>query len=586
MCNFQVNLMTNEQIAERFGQLADLLEFQGANAFRIRAYRGAVRTIGSLTEQITTILKDESRKLTDIEGIGKEIAAKSVVLVETGRLPQLDALLEEIPKTVLQMLKIPGLGAKKAAVIYRELGIADLESLQLACEQNQIQALKGFGKKSEETILSGIALAAEAGKRIRWVKADQVVQQLLEHLGSCKSIQKIEAAGSYRRGKETVGDIDILTDSEDANEVMDRLEQFPEADSIIGRGETKISIRLETGLQVDLRVVPAESFGAALQYFTGSKEHNVKVRGIAKTKGLKINEYGVYRVGDEGDETYIAGVSEEEVYQTLELPWFPPELRENRIEFDWAKQEPQPELLSQEHLIGDLHMHTTATDGKHTLEEMIDAAIQVGYQYIAITDHSKRVSMTHGLDAQRLLAQWEEIDAWNKNSSGQITVLKGIECDILEQGGMDLEDEVLEQADWVIASVHYGQNQSREQITDRIIGALENPHVSIIAHPTGRLINKRKSYEVDMDAVFQAAKANHKLMELNANPARLDLNEIHCIAAKEHGIPIVISTDAHSTRGFEVMRHGVQQARRAGLTRHDVANTLPWVEIQKLLGRA
>ncbi|PHS03302.1 MAG: DNA polymerase III subunit beta [Blastopirellula sp.] len=577
--------MTNEQIAERFGQLADLLEFQGANAFRIRAYRGAVRIIGGLTEQITTILKDETRKLTDIEGIGKEIAAKSVVLVETGRLPQLDALLEEIPKTVLQMLKIPGLGAKKAAVIYRELGIADLESLQLACEQNQIQALKGFGKKSEETILSGIALAAEAGKRIRWVKADQVVQQLLEHLGSCTSIQKMEAAGSYRRGKETIGDIDILTVSEDANEVMDRLEQFPETESVIVRGDTKISIRLESGLQIDLRVVPAESFGAALQYFTGSKEHNVKIRGIAKTKGLKINEYGVYRVEDGGDETYIAGASEAEVYQTLELPWFPPELREDRVEFAWAEQDPQPELLSQEQLIGDLHMHTTATDGKHTLEEMIEAAIQVGYQYIAITDHSKRVSMAHGLNAERLLAQWEEIDTWNNNSSGQITVLKGIECDILEQGGMDLEDEVLAQADWVIASVHYGQNQSREQITDRIIGALENRHVSIIAHPTGRLVNKRKPYEVDMDAVFQAAKANNKMMELNANPARLDLNEIHCIAAKQHGIPIVISTDAHSTNGFEVMRHGVQQARRAGLTRDDVANTLPWMEIQKLLGR-
>jgi DNA polymerase (family 10) len=322
-----------------------------------------------------------------------------------------------------------------------------------------------------------------------------------------------------------------------------------------------------------------------LQYFTGSKEHNVHLRGLAKSRGLKINEYGVFKLRQQAEDEYVAGASEADVYGTLELPVFAPELREARREFDWSESEQLPDLVTLQDIQGDLHMHTTETDGKATLEEMAEAAMQRGLNYIAITDHSQRVSMARGLDPERLLDQWEQIDQWNKKLGKKLQILKGIECDILEKGGMDLPDDVLAQADWVLASIHYGQRQPREQITDRLVGALHNPHVSAIAHPTGRLINRREPYEVDMDAVFEAAKKHGKMLELNANPARLDLNDIHCAAAKELGIPVVIATDAHSTTGLNVMRYGVLQARRGGLTKKDVANTRTWSAMKKMLGR-
>lgn len=577
--------MNNAQIAAKFETLADLLEFQGANSFRIRAYRNAARTIESLSQQISDILDDSSLKLTDLEGIGKDLAQKCQVLVETGKLPQLEELQKKIPPSVLAMLRIPGLGPKKAAVIYKELGISTLDDLKQACQDEKIRALKGFGAKTEQTILSGIDLAATAEQRIYWAKADKLVQRLREHFEGVKGVEKLSFAGSYRRGKETVGDIDMLTVAESSTVAMDRLAEFPEMEEVIVRGDTKMSIRLESNMQIDLRVVPAKSYGAAMQYFTGSKEHNVKVRGIAKQRGLKINEYGVFRVDDDGSETYVAGETEEDVYAALDLPCFPPELRENRDEFKLAETG-LPKLITVEDIVGDMHMHTNATDGLNTLEEMIEAAIAKGYQYIAITDHSKRVSMANGLNAERLLDQWKTIDKLRKKYNGKIQILKGLECDILEQGGMDLPDDVLEQGDWIIASVHYGQNQSKQQITDRIVGALENPNVCIIAHPTGRLINRREPYEVDLDTVFQCAKENKKFVELNANPARLDLNDVYCHAAKEQGIPIGINSDGHKIEGLDVMRYGIKQARRAGLTKEDVVNTRPWDDILKLLGRA
>jgi DNA polymerase (family 10) len=346
-----------------------------------------------------------------------------------------------------------------------------------------------------------------------------------------------------------------------------------------------MSVRIHPGFQVDLRVVPAESYGAALQYFTGSKEHNVILRGRAKDKGLKINEYGVFRVKGE-KETKIAGATEKEVYDTLGLPVFPPEIREGRREFDWADAGELPELITENDIRGDLHMHTTASDGAATIEEMIAAARARGLTYIAITDHSQRVSMARGLTPERALEQWQEIDRIREKLPKGFTLLKGIECDILEKGGMDLPDDVLAQADWVIASVHYGQKQSREQITDRILGAIENPHVSVVAHPTGRLINRRDAYQVDLDVVMAAAKKHRKLLELNSNPVRLDLNDVYCAAARQHGIPIVINTDAHSPDELAVMRYGIVQARRAGLTKADVANTRPWAQMKKLVGHA
>jgi DNA polymerase (family 10) len=574
-----MNAMNNAQIATVFDEIADLLEIQDANPFRVRAYRNGARAVRDLTEPVEAILGDETRKLTDLPGIGKDLAEKVATLCETGKLALHEELLSQIPVSVLTLMRVPGVGPKKAAALHRELGISALDELREACTTNRVQKLKGFGVKTEQTILAGLEHADSGQQRLLWAEADQFAQSLLEHLRSSASVKQIEAAGSYRRGRDTVADLDLLVVSGDVDKVMDRLGAFPAVETVLARGDTKMSVRLAGGLQVDLRVVPAEAFGAALQYFTGSKEHNVVLRGLAKNRGLKINEYGVFR-----DDEYVAGRTEQDVYATLDLPCFPPELREARREFEWATAEGLPKLVQQEDILGDLHMHTDATDGKATLEEMVEAAKERGLKYIAITDHSKRVSMANGLDADRLRQQWAEIDRLNRRMKG-IKVLKGVEVDILEKGGLDLDDDVLSEADWVVASLHYGQQQPQEQITRRILDALAHPSVSAIGHPTGRLINRRQAYEVDLDAVFKAARKHGKFLELNANPQRLDLDDVACAAAKEHGIPIVISTDAHSVDGLDKLRYGILQARRGGLTKADVVNTRPWTEVRKLLGR-
>jgi DNA polymerase (family 10) len=571
--------MNNPQIADAMDHIADLLEFTGANPFRVRAYRNAGRTIRDLAEPVEAILADGSRRLTDIEGIGADLAEKMATLVATGTIPLLDELRGKVPQSVLALLRIPGLGPKKAAALHRELGVATLDELRAACESGKVRNLKGFGEKTEQAILAGMDIAQQAGVRIYWAEADQYARDLVAHLRPCRGVQQLEMAGSYRRGRETVGDLDVLVVSDNVAEVMDRFGQFPDVQTVLARGDTKMSLRLTSGLQIDLRVVPEESFGAALQYFTGSKDHNVALRGLAKKHGLKINEYGVFR-----GETYVAGRTEQEVYAALGLPCFPPELREARREFEWAEAGQLPTLVEAADIRGDLHMHTHASDGRASIEDMVAAARARGLTYIAITDHSQRVSMANGLDGRRARQQWAQIDRLNESLTG-FTVLKGIECDILEKGGMDLDDDVLAEADWVVASVHYGQNQPRSQITERILGAIENPHVSAIAHPTGRLINKRKPYDVDLDAVIKAARRHGKLLELNANPMRLDLDDVACAAAKEQGVPIVIDTDAHSPEGLDSLRYGILQARRAGLTKHDVANTRSWPQLKKLIGR-
>ncbi|MEE3032990.1 MAG: DNA polymerase/3'-5' exonuclease PolX, partial [Planctomycetota bacterium] len=566
--------LTNPQIAEHFQELADLLEFGGTNPFRIRAYRNSVRVIGDYPESLADLAKNESFDLTDIPGIGDAVAKKIKVLVDTGELPQLQELKAKIPESVLDLLRVPGMGPKKAAVLYNELDVQSLEDLAEACRNDKVKNLKGFGAKTQQAILDGIQIAAAANERIYWATADELVQRLRTHLKKCKAIQELEFAGSYRRGKETVGDLDVLVVSQAGPEVMDHFGEFTEIASVTVRGDTKMSVRTKKAFQIDLRVVPRESFGAALAYFTGSKEHNVALRSLAKQKQLRLNEWGVFDTSGE-EEVYVSGQTETEVYETLGLSWIPPELRENRIEFSTNSAHTINRLIDTNDLRGDLHMHTTATDGKGTLEEMVEAARSRGLQYIAITDHSQRVSMARGLTPDRLLEQWDQIDDLNAKLDGSFRILKGIECDILEQGGMDLPDEVLAQGDWVLGAIHYGQQQSLEQITERILEAIRHPEVDAIAHPTGRLLLKREPYAVDLRRVMTTCAEYGKALEINANPMRLDLNDIQLIHATELGIPIVINSDAHSTDGLDVLRYGILQARRGGLTPSRVLNTLP-----------
>jgi DNA polymerase (family 10) len=456
--------------------------------------------------------------------------------------------------------------------------------------------VKGFGPRTQAAILDNVAFAKSPDRsRLLWAEADTIIRTLIAWMQECPQARRVDGAGSWRRGRETVGDLDLLVESDDPAAVMAHLHAWPETSAVLLQGDTKTSIRGPRGVQIDLRVVEAASFGAALQYFTGSKEHNVKLRSRARDQGLTINEYGVQSLADEGRaknargsvDRRLAGRTEEEVYRAVGLPWIPPELREGTDEIALAEGGVLPDLVDLAAIRGDLHMHTTATDGEATLGEMARAAIERGLGYIAITDHSQRVSMARGLDATRLLRQWREIDRFNESlaEGGRppLVVLKGIEVDILEKGGLDLPDAILEQADWVVASLHYGQNQPRDQITARLLGAVENPHVDVLGHPTGRLINRRQAYDVDIEAVIAAAARTGTFLEINANPWRLDLDDRHAAAARRAGVKMVISTDAHSPHGLEVMRCGVLQARRAGLTASDVVNTRSLAGLRRLM---
>lgn len=566
--------MNNADIAQVFEELADLLELRGENAFRVRAYRTGAKAILELNRSVKEILTDATTPLQSIAGIGDTLAQKCQTLIETGKLPQLEELRAQTPQVLIQMTRIPGLGAKKAMALQKELNLQSLEELRQACEQHKVRDMKGFGAKSEQQILDGLAIAEQASMRLRIDQAERLVFRLRGHLELCTAIKQLEFAGSYRRGKETVGDVDILVVSDSPTVVMDQLESFPGRLSTIARGDTKMSIRVEAQFQVDLRVVAAESFGAALQYFTGSKEHNVAIRSRARKMGMSVNEYGITNL--DGSQPPMYGATEQELYSKLGLSWIPPELREGRHEIEWAESgESIPDLITVEAILCDLHMHTTESDGSNTIGEMIAAARKRGLNYIAITDHSKRVSMARGLNEERLLKQWEEIDQINATLEGAFRVLKSVECDILEAGPLDIVDEVLAQADWVIASVHYGQKQSRDEITKRIVDALQNPNVDIVAHPTGRLLGTRPPYEVDMEAVIATAAQYGKALELNSSPYRLDLCEQHLIQASAAGVPIAINTDAHSIDGLEVIHYGVLQARRAGLLKPQVLNTWP-----------
>jgi DNA polymerase (family 10) len=583
-----VAAVTNAEIAAVFDHVADLLEYQGGNVFRVRAYRNAARLVKGTVEPLAKICQSADRSLTDLEGIGSDLAAKIETLLSGQPLPLLKQLESEVPQVAFDLMRVPGLGPKKAKLLVDSLTIESLDDLADACREERVRDLKGFGAKTEATILANLAFAQDPEhNRLLWNEADEIVQELLVWMRQCPAAQRVEAAGSWRRGRETVGDIDLLAESNEPTLVMDRLVAWESAGDVMLRGETKTSIRGPRDVQIDLRVVRRESFGAAWQYFTGSKEHNVRLRSRARDRGLSINEYGVTQL--DGGAVASAGATEEEIYAAVGLPWIPPELREGRGEIERAEADRLPELITLDDIRGDLHMHTTATDGEATLSEMAAAAIERGLSYIAITDHSKRVTMAHGLDARRLRKQWREIDKLNESlaSGGKppVVVFKGIEVDMLEKGGLDLPDDLLAEADWVVASLHYGQQQSRERITSRILEAIHHPAVSCIGHPTGRLINRRPAYEVDMQQVIEAAAVTGTCLEINANPWRLDLDDVLAAAAKRAGVTLAISTDAHSTRGLDLMQCGVIQARRAGLEAKDVANTRTLTGFRRLLAK-
>jgi DNA polymerase (family 10) len=569
--------MENPEVAQIFDEVADLLELQGDNPFRIRAYRRAAVTVRDLAEPLAKRIAKCPESLTELPGIAADLAGKITTIVKTGDLPLRQELCKKVPAGLRQLMAIPGCGPKRVMILHKKLKVNSVEDLRQAAARHAIRELKGFGTKTEENIVKALAALITASRRMYFCDAQAYAEALVQHLRACAGVGQIDVAGSYRRRKETVGDLDILVTGKNSNDVMDRLAEFEGVAEVLARGKTKCTVRLRNGLQLDLRAVPEPAYGAALVYFTGSKQHNILIRRLGQQRGLKINEYGVFR-----GKRRVGGRTEEEVYRAVGLPWIPPELREARNEIELARDGKLPKLLTLEDVCGDLHMHTTATDGRSTIEEMIRAAKARSYKYIAITDHSKRVTMAKGLDGARLRRHWKAI---GKASSGVrgMTVLRGVEVDILENGKLDLPDSVLAEADWVVASIHYGQNQSEKQITQRIVNAIRSPHVDAIGHPTGRLIGRRKPYAVNIDEVLKAAADCGCMLELNCQPSRLDLNEITLAAAKEHGIPIVLGTDAHSTDELRFMEYGVYQARRAGLETADVANTRSLAQFRRTL---
>lgn len=578
--------MENPEIARILEEVADVLEIQGANTFRIRAYRNATRTVETLTTPLRKWV-EEKRPLTDLPGIGKEMANHVREMVETGTLGFRDELLAEVPRSLIELMRLPGLGPKKAKKVYDELQVGSVDELEAAAKEGRIAAIPGFGVKSQEKILAGIAEYRLHGSRLLLSDAERFVEPLLAYLRATPEVERLEVAGSYRRRKETVGDIDLLAIASRPIPVMERFRGYPQVDKILMAGDTRSAIVLGSGLQVDLRVVPQECYGAALVYFTGAKEHNVKLRRRAVERGLRISEYGVFRVEDrhqEEDGERIAGREEGDVYAAVGLDWVPPELREDRGEIEAAAAGRLPRLIRVQDLRGDLHMHSTWSDGRSSIEEMVEACAARGYEYMVISDHSKSLAMTGGLDAYRLRQQWLEIDEVRARHP-EIRVLRSMEVDILGDGSLDLEDEMLAGLDLVLVSLHSRFDLPADQQTARVLRALEHPEVNIFCHPTARIINRRKPVEMDLDLILRRAAELGVAVELNSSPHRLDLKDSHLKLAKELGCKVVIDTDAHRTRELDLMRYGVEQARRAGLEPGDVLNTLPFEELQAAMQR-
>jgi len=575
----------NADITTIFTEIADLLEIQGANPFRIRAYRNAARILGDLPQEARllaergheNLLFRHRDDLTRLPGIGADLANKINEIVTTGRCSLLERLHRELPPAITELLKIPGLGPKRVKALYHDLDVQTVEQLHRAARDGRIRALPGFGEKTEQNILQAVEAHASQNRRFKLATAAQYAEALRAFLQAVPGVQQVVVAGSFRRMRETVGDLDILVTAAPDSPVMQRFTAYDEVAEVFSAGETRASILLKCGMQVDLRVVAQQSYGAALHYFTGSKAHNIAIRRIAQQHGLKVNEYGVFRGAQR-----IAGESEDSVYRAVGLPYIPPELREDRGEIEAAHAGRLPQLVELADLRGDLHAHTRATDGHDSLRDMALAAKALGLEYLAITEHSRRLTVAHGLDPVQLARQCDEIDRINAQLNG-ITLLKGIEVDILEDGSLDLPDTVLARLDLVVGAVHSRFDLSRAKQTERILRAMDHPHFTLLAHPSGRLIEKREPYDVDMLHIIRHARSRGCFLELNAHPERLDLLDSHCQSAKEEGVLVSINSDAHSTFDFSNLRYGVGQARRGWLEKTDVLNTRPLAALRKLL---
>ncbi len=566
----------NADIADIFDEIADYLEIEGENPFRIRAYRNAARSVRGLGPELKDMVA-QKEDLTRLPGIGKELAAKIVEISKTGSARALKKLQDKIPAEVRQMLKIPNLGPKRVRNLYQDLNIQSLEQLLHAAKDGRIRSLAGFGQKTETQILQAVEAHAEKETRFKIAEVKPYVDSLLNYLEAVAGVQQVVVAGSFRRAKETVGDLDILVIAGRESPVMERFVDYEDLTDVLSRGTTKSSIVLRSGLQVDLRMVNAESFGAALQYFTGSQAHNVALRRLGRQRGLKINEYGVFKF-----EERVAGHTEESVYQSVGLAFIPPELRENRGEIEAARNNCLPQLIELKDLKGDLHAHTNWSDGRNTFEEMIKAAQKRDLKYLAITEHSDRLKVAGGLGATRLLEQIERIDRFNEEHT-EITLLKGIEVEILEDGSLDLSDDILGKLDLVVGSIHSYFGLPLQKQTERILRAMDHRYFSILAHPINRLIDERPPIEVEMVKVIQKAKARGCFLELNSNPRRLDLDDTYCQIAKAEGVLVAIDSDAHSVNSFDHLRYGVGQARRGWLEKDDVVNTRSLEDLKILL---
>ena len=565
--------MQNHEIATIFDEVADMIEVSEDNFFRVRAYRNAARTIRDCTTQLAEMSPETVQKL---PGIGADLAGKIATILATGELPLHRELRHKVPPGIIALLRVPGLGPKRARALAEKLKVRDLSDLKKAAQSGAVATLRGFGPKMQHQILQHLTeLERHPAVRTLYSDAALVVEQLLAHMRKSRAVERLELAGSFRRRRETVGDLDLLAISSKPAAVMEQLVSFPGVAEVVAKGETKTSVALNSGLHVDLRVVPRQSYGAAMVYFTGSQAHGVHLRRIAIKHGFLLNEYGLYRDG-----TVIAAAKEEDIYAALDLKWIPPELREDRGEIEAAEAGKLPALIERSDLRGDLHTHTTYTDGRASVEQMAQAARERGLDYIAITDHSHRLAMAHGLDPKRLAEQWREIERVEK-ALGGIRLLRGIEVDILDDGSLDLPDKTLAQLDWVVASVHYKLEQSPAEMTRRIIKAIRNPNVDVLGHPSGRLLNRRAPSEFDLAEVLKVAREEGCAMEVNCQPERLDLNDGACLNAKHAGVKLVVSTDSHHPHDFAFVEYGLNQARRGWIEAADVLNTRPLEKLRQ-----